>query len=157
MDRSRTVHNACMHGFVYWRVGAVCAGVLALVLAPARAQMAEPAPVQLRCDVSYAGASRTLVATPVADPYSVPTEDIRGRFRFKAVVVGSSQQTQRINLYVYQSTPQQTVLVQQAKYLPPFVWPADGSPLPLTGQQHLYVGPMERELIYQCSLHQGKP
>jgi hypothetical protein len=146
-----------MHGFGFWRDGTVCAGVLALGLAPAWAQVAEPAPVQLRCDVSYAGTSRSLQATPVADPYSVPSEDIRGRFRFKAVVVGTPAQVEYISLYAYQNTGPQAVLLHQAKYQPPFVWPADGSPLGLTGQQHLYAGPMERELIYQCSLHRGRP
>jgi len=112
---------------------------------------------QLRCEVTYAGDTRTLVATPVADPYAVATEDIRGRFRFRAVVVGTSERIDYINLYVYQSQSTQAVLVQQAKYLPPFARPADGGPWPLTGEQHLYAGLMERELIYSCTLQQGRP
>ena len=112
---------------------------------------------QLRCDVTYAGDTRTLVATPVADPYGVGTEDIRGRFRFRAVVVGTSERIDYINLYVYQRQATQAVLVQQAKYLSPFVRPADGGSWPLTGEQRLYAGPMERELIYSCTLQQGRP
>ena len=138
-----------MHGFRCWRGVLVLAGLLGPGLAPARAQM------QLRCDVTYAGATRSLVAMPVADPYSVAAEDIRGRFRFKAVVVGTPDRVEHISLYIYQSNAGQTLLVQQAKYLPPFAWPASGGALPLTGQQHLYAGPMERELIYQCHLHRG--
>ena len=140
---------AGMQGFRCWRGVSVLVGLLGLCLAPAWAQ------VQLRCDVTYAGATRTLVARPVADPYGVAAEDIRGRFRFKAVVVGTPDRVEHINLYIYQSNAGQMLLVQQAKYLPPFAWPAHGGPLPLTGEQHLYAGPMERELIYQCHLHRG--
>ena len=134
-----------------FKVTVVLAGLIGLGHAPAWAQP------QLRCDVTYAGATRTLLATPVTDPYSVPSVDIRGRFHFKAVVVGESERIDHIQIYVYQRNAGQTVLVQQAKYLPPFAWPGEGAPGSLTGEQHLYVGPMERELIYQCSLQRGRP
>ena len=136
-----------------WCKGAV-AGWVGLCFAPI---CWANGPIQLRCDVTYAGATHSLVATPVNDPYSVPAHDIRGRFRFKAVLVGTPEQVERINIYVHQNASPQPVLVQQAKYLPPFAWPADGTPLPLTGQQHLYAGPMERELIYSCILQRGRP
>jgi len=140
-----------MHGMsrcdALWRLSSVC--LLGLVGGPT---WAEPF---LRCELTYAGATQTVLASPVQDPYAVAAVDVRGRFRFKAVMVGTGERTERINLYVYQNTPQQPVIVQQAKYLPPFHWPADGSPLPLTGQQHLYAGPMERELIYSCALHRS--
>ena len=115
------------------------------------------ATVELRCDVTYAGTSHLVVARPVQDPYVQPTVDIAERFLFKPVMVGAGQEVDRINLYVYQVTRSTPVLVQQAKYLPPFAWPADGSPWPLTGRQHLYAGPLERELIYSCALHRGLP
>lgn len=111
----------------------------------------------LRCELTYAGATQTVLASPVQDPYAAAAVDVRGRFRFKAVMVGAGEQIDRINVYVYQNTPRQPVILQQAKYLPPLHWPADGLPLPLTGQQHLYAGPMERELIYQCALHRSAP
>lgn len=111
------------------------------------------ASVQLRCEVTYAGASQQVVVEPVQDAYAAPSVDVRGRFRFKAVMVGVGDRVERIGLYVYQNTPGQPVLIQNARYLPPFQWPVDGSPLVLTGQQHLYAGPMERELIYGCTLH----
>lgn len=113
--------------------------------------------LQLRCEVTYAGVTRTLVARPVADPYSVASEDILGRFRFRAVLVGTSERIDHISLYAYQNRSGQAVLLQQANYRPPFAWPADGEPLPLTGVQHLYAGPLERELIYQCSLFPEQP
>ena len=110
------------------------------------------AAVQLHCAVTYAGATQQVLAQPVIDPYPVASTDIRGRFRFKPVLVGSGEQINRVSIYVYQNTAAQPMLIQQAKYLPPYDWPADGSALQLTGRQHLYAGPMERELIYSCAL-----
>lgn len=115
------------------------------------------AATELRCDVSYAGGTQTVVAQPVQDPYAVPAVDVHGRFRFKAVMVGVGDRIERINLYVQQKTPTQPVILQQAKYLPPFHWPGDGPPLALTGQQRLYASPVERELIYSCALHRSRP
>lgn len=128
-----------------------CLGALWVLMAGA-----VHADVRLQCAVSYAGTTQTVVAEPVQDVYRVTAADIRNRFRFKAVLVGEGERVDRVNLYIYQHTAQQPVLVQQAKYLPPFEWPSDGSALPLTGQQHLYAGPMERELIYSCALLRGR-
>ena len=113
--------------------------------------------VQLRCALTYAGATQTVLAQPVPDPYTVPAHDVRGRFRFKPVLVGTPARLERVNLYVYLETEAQPVLVQQAKYLPPFDWPADGRALRLTGEQRVYAGPLERELIYDCQLLRGRP
>lgn len=104
----------------------------------------------LRCDVAYAGTTHRIEARPVDDPYPVPSVDIGGRFRFKAVMVGSATQVQRILLYAYLDAARQPILVQEAKYLPPFR--VTDTPYPLTGEQHLYAGPVERELIYSCTL-----
>jgi hypothetical protein len=104
----------------------------------------------LRCDVTYAGTTHTVQARPVVDPYPVPSVDIGGRFRFKAVMVGDATRVERILIYAYLDTARQPVLVQQAKYLPPFQ--VTDTPYPLTGEQHLYAGPVERELIYHCTL-----
>jgi hypothetical protein len=112
------------------------------------AAMAAP---QLQCEVSYAGATRTVRADPVGDPYQAVSTDIAGRFRFKPVVVGTAQQVERVLVYVAVQAAQQPVPVQQVKYLGPFV-PGAGT-LPLTGEQRLYAGPLERELIYSCALH----
>lgn len=108
----------------------------------------------LRCQVDYASGVHTIEAHPVADPYPVPSIDIDGRFRFKAVMVGSDAKVERILLYVYRDTKRQPILLQEAKYLPPY--PASASPTPLTGEQHLYAGVAERELMYRCTL-EGMP
>lgn len=109
----------------------------------------------LHCDVSYAGSTHVVQATPVADPYSVPSVDIGGRFLFKAVMVGDAQQVNVIKLYAYLDARRQPVLIQQATYRPPF--PGGARPLALTGEQHLYGGPVERELIYSCTLQGDQP
>jgi len=109
----------------------------------------------LRCDVAYAGTTHRIEARPVDDPYPVPSVDIGGRFRFKAVMVGSATQVERILIYAYLDTARQPILVQEAKYLPPFR--VTESPYPLTGEQHLYAGPVERELIYSCTLEGLQP
>jgi hypothetical protein len=78
---------------------------------------AEP---QLKCQVSYAGSTHTVLARPVADPYPVPSVDIGGRFWFKAVMVSDAAQVRRILLYAYQDAKPHPVLIHQAKYLPPY-------------------------------------
>ena len=126
------------------------AGLAGLVLShPAHA-----APL-LRCSVTYAGATQLIEAMPVSDPYPVPSVDIAGRFRFKAVMVGSAARVDRIVLYAYLDAGAQPVLMQQAKYLPPFA--ASATPYLLTGEQRLYAGPVERELIYSCTLQGVQP
>jgi hypothetical protein len=102
------------------------------------------------CQVTYAGATQTVLARPVTDPYPVPSVDIGGRFAFKAVMLGDAQKVERIVLYTYLDAEPHPVLIHQAKYLPPF--PRSTAPWAFTGQHHLYGGPQERELIYSCSL-----
>jgi hypothetical protein len=105
---------------------------------------------QLSCQVTYAGTTQTVLARLVADPYPVPSVDIGGRFWFKAVMVGDADHINRILLYAYQDAKPHPVLVHQAKYLPPY--PRTSPPWAITGQQHVYAGPLERELIYSCTL-----
>ena len=104
----------------------------------------------LRCQVTYAGTTHTVEARPVADPYTVPSVDIGGRFLFKPVMVGNAQRIDYIKLYAYLDASRQPVLIQQANYFPPFK--RSSKPYLLTGVQHLYGGPVERELIYSCTL-----
>ncbi|PUE61694.1 hypothetical protein B9Z45_04815 [Limnohabitans sp. 2KL-17] len=116
------------------------------------AAAAEP---KLTCQVTYAGATQTVVAQPVADPYPVPSVDILGRFRFKAVMVGDATRVDRILLYTYLDADPHPVLLHQAKYLPPYL--PSAQPWPITGQQHVYGGQQERELIYSCTLEGMAP
>lgn len=109
----------------------------------------------LRCEVTYAGTTTTVEARPVADPYPVASIDIGGRFRFKAVVVGRGTVLDYIKLYAYLDAKRQPILIQQATYLPPFQ--PTQTPYLLTGEQHLYGGPVERELVYHCTLQGVQP
>lgn len=104
----------------------------------------------LRCEVAYAGTTHVIEARPVADPYPVASVDIGGRFRFKAVMVGDARHIEYIKLYAYLDAKRQPILVQEAKYLPPFN--AASTPYLLTGEQYLYAGAVERELMYRCTL-----
>jgi len=128
------------------------AALLAVLLAGAGQAQATPA-AQLQCQVTYAGSTRTVLADPVLDPYPVPSVDIGGRFRFKPIVVGTPQRVDRVLIYAYLVDGAQALPIHQAKFLPPFAPTGQ----PLTGQQHLYAGPLERELIYSCSLIGGAP
>ena len=109
----------------------------------------------LRCEVSYAGVVHPVVARPVSDPYPVESVAIGERFAFKAVMVGTDAKLERIVLYVYSGAPSRMVMIQEAKYLPPYR--STQQPYSLTGEQRLYAGPMERELTYQCTLEGVAP
>lgn len=117
----------------------------ALLLAGA----AHAAPV-LRCEVTYAGTTHLVQATPGADPYTAPSVEIGGRFRFKAVLLGSERRIEAINLYAYLDARRQPILIHQAKYLPPFRKTV--APYALTGHNYLYASDVERELQYSCTL-----
>ncbi len=104
----------------------------------------------LRCAVTYAGSTQIVESAPVADPYVVPSVDIGGRFWFKPVMVGQGSRVDYVKLYAYVDTASQPVLIQEAKYLPPFATALPSASL--TGEQHLYAGHLERELIYNCAL-----
>jgi hypothetical protein len=123
----------------------------AALFALAWSTVAHAAPL-LHCEMTYAGSTQTLDVRTVADPYPVPSVDVGGRFRFKAVMVGSAGQTEYIKLYAYVETRRQPVLVQQITYRPPFTTGAS-----LTGKQFLYAGAAERELQYECSLREIAP
>lgn len=115
--------------------------------------VAHAAPL-LRCEVTYAGTTHVVQATPGTDPYGAASIDIGGRFRFKAVVLGGARQIDAINLYAYLDARRQPILIHQAKYLPPFK--VSTSPYALTGSNYLYASNVERELQYSCTL-QGVP
>lgn len=130
--------------------------VAALVIAGLSLASKACADPLLRCDVTYAGRTHVVQASPVSDPYSVASVDIAGRFRFKAVMVGNATQLAYINLYAYfVAADEQPKLVHQSKYLPSERWTL--TPAALTGTQHLYAGPLERELIYSCTLEGVQP
>ncbi len=120
----------------------------------AAAASAQASPL-LRCEVTYAGHTHVLTARPVRDPYHVEAVDVGGRFFFKTVMVGRADRIDHILIYAYLDQEPRPVIVQQGKYLPPFRVTAQ--PYMLTGEQHVYAGPVERELIYTCWLGGVRP
>ena len=104
----------------------------------------------LRCEVTYAGATQVVHATPVADPYEVAPVDIAERFLFKVVMTATRGRLDHVLIYTYLQQDPRPVLLQQAKYFAPFK--PSRRPVLLTGEQHIYGGPIERELIYRCWL-----
>lgn len=140
------------------RAGLIFALTTGLGLATTAPRAQTPPAPRLHCEVTYAGTTHTVLASPVADPYPVESVDIGGRFRFKAVMVGKGRSVDYIKLYSYLETRRQPVLVQQVRYLPPYPEAPKGSDsINLTGMQYLYAGPVERELQYQCTLQGAQP
>jgi hypothetical protein len=104
----------------------------------------------LHCEVTYAGATQVVHAVPVADPYEVAPVDIAERFLFKVVMIATRGRLDHVLIYTYLQQEPRPVLLQQAKYFAPFK--PRRQPVLLTGEQHIYGGPIERELIYRCWL-----
>ena len=118
------------------------------------AAVAHAQPV-LRCEVTYAGTTHVIQTTPTTDPYAVVPVDIAERFLFKVVLSATEKQLDHALIYVYLQQAPRPVLLQQAKYFGPFK--SSKHAYLLTGEQHVYGGPIERELIYQCWLSGIKP
>ena len=100
----------------------------------------------LRCEVTYAGTTQVIEVKPV---------DIAGRFLFKVVMSAPKGKLNYVLIYTYLQQEPHPLLLQQAKYFPPFK--PGTRPYLLTGEQHIYGGPIERELIYRCELQGVKP
>ena len=109
----------------------------------------------LRCEVSYAGTTQVIETRPAADDYGVKPVDIAGRFLFKVVMSAPKGKLNYVLIYTYLQQEPRPLLLQQAKYFPPFK--PSTRPFLLTGEQHIYGGPIERELIYRCDLQGVKP
>jgi hypothetical protein len=115
---------------------------------------AQAAPL-LRCEVTYAGTTQVIETTPVEDAYEVKPFDIAGRFLFKVVMSAHKGKLKHVLIYAYLQQETRPILLQQAKYSAPFK--PSSRPYLLTGEQHIYGGPIERELIYRCELQSAKP
>ena len=112
----------------------------------------------LRCHVTYAGSTQVVDSQVTNDPYSVASIDIGGRFKFKAVMVGTGQKknpVDYIKLYAYLQRRDKDFPIHQATYLPPFK--PSIAPIALTPLNYLYAGEVERELQYHCTLQGVTP
>ena len=127
--------------------------LLVLCLLSANPGWAQPV---LRCLVEVNGEVHTHDFKPTQDPYLAPSVDIGERFRFKAVVLGTDEQVEVVNIYAYYQTKRQPMLLQHAKHLRP-VPQSRPAPDALTGRVALYSPVLGKELAYQCALHRGTP
>lgn len=105
----------------------------------------------LRCLVTQADETQMIDTLPAATPYEFPAHDIRGRFRFKPVVVGNAGHIEYIKLYTYYQSPEQPVLMHVAKFANPGL-PRGAEIIPLTGVMQLVSPRLGRELEYSCTL-----
>ena len=112
---------------------------------------------QLSCEVTYAGATHRLAICPTQEPHQIGGVSVGDRFRFKATHVNDDKLSSRIGIYVYLETPTFPLLLQHVVLRPPYPMPPAGGTIDLLGEQHLYAGPLERELIYRCSMKQETP
>lgn len=115
----------------------------------------------LRCEITYAGSTHILEAhiqhdakadagADTGGAYVSEALDIDGRFRFKALMLGSNDQLATIKLYAYYETRRQPVLLQEVRYQAPFA--LSTTPYGLSGLNYLYSPPLGRELQYGCAL-----
>ena len=127
-------------------------GVLTLWALP----ITSAAAPRLRCEVDHGGETQTIEVAPVSDPYGVQGIDINGRFRFKAVLVGTAERIDYVALYTWYLGDGHPVLLHEAKYQAPEARP-DPPPAALTGRQYLYAPGLEREIQYGCALAEVAP
>jgi hypothetical protein len=104
----------------------------------------------VECTVTYGGAAQRLQFPATTEPYRVLPQDVAGRFRFKAIYLREPWSAASIALYAYQQGAAGDVLLQEAKYQPPF-FPGKGARYGFTGRQLLYSAE-QRELEYWCEL-----
>lgn len=121
------------------------------------AQLGDAPAHRLSCDVTYAGHTQTVVAVVTREPYQVKAQSIGGRFLFKAMQVQTHAHTQRLSVYVYRQDGPQAVLIQHVQRQPPYPVPPPRGRVDLWGEQRLYSGELERELIYTCHLADDAP
>lgn len=128
------------------------AGALALLPLPTSLAAA----VVLRCEVTQGGTTQIVEGLPVSDPYSARGVDINGRFRFKAVLVGTGERVDYVALYTWYLGDGRPVLLHEVKYLGPKADP-DPAPAGLTGRHFIYAPGLERELQFGCALVEVAP
>jgi len=152
--RSPLLHRPLLHlhqTFPARLVSTLLIGMAGLILPT----MAAATPL-LRCEVEQGGTVKVLEFTPVSDPYLVKAIDINGRFRFKAVVIGSARHVDYIKIYTYSQLSRQPMLMHEAEYMAPAISTASSKPS-LTGVHHVYSVDLERELKYACTLLEAAP
>ena len=116
--------------------------------------MAQPSGLperELVCQVRYASETLTLRQAAGPDPYTAASVDTQGRFRLRAVVLGTPGQIAHVTLTSYQlDEGQPPVVLHQVRLDGPFA--AQRAIPDLTGWQHVYDHPLGREMRFGCAL-----
>ena len=128
---------------------AVCLPLLAILASPA--VKAQAPARELVCQMRYASQEQVLRQGAGPDPYAAATVEVPGRFRLRAVVLGTPSRIQHVTLTSYQLSEEQPPLIlHQVRLKGPF---AEQSAIPdLTGWQHVYAGGLGREMRFGCAL-----
>jgi len=113
--------------------------------------VSSPAPPGLECTYSASNETHTVRVEPTQDPYGVKELDVAGRFALKLVYVTHPADVASFRIYAYALTDEGPVLLQEAKYLPPFAAPASHGRAEFTGRQAVYAHQLSRELAYACA------
>jgi hypothetical protein len=109
------------------------------------------APPWLECTYSASNETHTARVEPTQDPYSVKELDVAGRFALKLVYVSSPEDVAAFRVYVYEIEDEGPVLLQEAKYRPPFAKGTARGRSEFTGRQQIYAHQLGRELAYACA------
>lgn len=128
------------------------AWLLALAVLPA---LSVAGPV-LRCQIDQGYKTYVQDFLPSDNPYRAEPMDVRGRFRFKAVVYSAGAQVDYVKLYAYYFLRGQPVLIHMAQHDAPAV-SASPDLGALTGLQRVYSPRLGHEMRYQCALREAAP
>lgn len=137
---------------------------LALVMwaGVAHSAAAEPTPSafpELLCALRVAGHTQLVRSPLAADPYAPRAADVRGRFRFKAVLLGQSMQAAHATVTVTDTEAEEgPAVLQQVSWPAPstdavgLLTDADAWAPRLSGWQRVYSPYLGRELTWGCAL-----
>jgi len=103
------------------------------------------------CTCSYGGQVQRLSFPATREPYRVVPQEIGERFRLKVVYLREPWRSASLNVYAYARGEDRDVLLQEAKYLPPYSTSPSGDRFGFTGRQLVYSAE-QRELEYWCEL-----
>jgi len=125
------------------------AGALCLALSSVSAQ---PLPArELVCQMRYGSDTYLLRQAASADPYAAAAMDAPGRFRLRAVVLGTPEHIEHVTLTSYQLDDDAPPLIlHQVRLDGPFA--AQRAVPDLTGWQYVYDQHLGREMRFGCAL-----
>lgn len=101
------------------------------------------------CHIDYGGETSTLVAPPVAYPYTVKAVPFGSHFLFRIVVRAQPADLASVKIYAYVDRDDGPAPIHQATH----PWPPQvAGPWGFTGLHHVYEPIRDSELRYWCEL-----